>query len=142
MNYFSPDSVFLFLVNSSGAIALLVYLVIAVSHLRMRKKIERTNPESLKIKMWFYPYLTYLTIIAICAILLSMLFISSMRSEFLLTGFITLLVLASYVFRKNKNRKRALPKAGLRTPQTPLKKGRVFFNQPVPGSINCSTGFQ
>ncbi len=105
MNYFSPDSVFLFLVNSSGAIALLVYLVIAVSHLRMRKKIERTNPESLKIKMWFYPYLTYLTIIAICAILLSMLFISSMRSEFLLTGFITLLVLASYVFRKKQKPK-------------------------------------
>ncbi|MBD0399293.1 GABA permease [Bacillus sp. 2211] len=105
MNYFSPDSVFLFLVNSSGAIALLVYLVIAVSHLRMRKKIEQTNPESLKIKMWFYPYLTYLTIIAICAILLSMLFISSMRSEFLLTGFITLLVLASYVFRKKQKPK-------------------------------------
>lgn len=51
MNYVSPDKVFLFLVNSSGAIALLVYLAIAVSQLRLRKKLERENNAALKIKM-------------------------------------------------------------------------------------------
>ncbi|AGE62494.1 GABA permease [Bacillus subtilis] len=103
MNYFSPDTVFLFLVNSSGAIALLVYLVIAVSQLKMRKKLEKTNPEALKIKMWLFPFLTYLTIIAICGILVSMAFIDSMRDELLLTGVITGIVLISYlVFRKRK----------------------------------------
>ena len=50
-SYISPDKVFLFLVNASGGIALLVYLVIAVSHLKMRKmgKVEQQN---LKVKMW------------------------------------------------------------------------------------------
>lgn len=111
MNYFSPDTVFLFLVNSSGAIALLVYLVIAVSQLRMRKELEKTNPEALKIKMWLFPFLTYLTIIAICGILVSMAFIDSMRDELLLTGVITGIVLISYlVFRKRKVSEKAAAK--------------------------------
>ena len=42
-SYISPDKVFLFLVNASGGIALLVYLVIAVSHLKMRKKWGKWN---------------------------------------------------------------------------------------------------
>jgi len=102
MNYYSPDTVFLFLVNSSGAVALLVYLVIAVSQLRMRKKMERENPEALKLKMWMFPYLTYLTIIGIAIILISMAFIQSMRSQLLLTGLITAFIIASYFVFKPK----------------------------------------
>ncbi|XNM49746.1 hypothetical protein ACLK2D_13960 [Escherichia coli] len=37
VNYYAPAKVFKFLIDSSGAIALLVYFVIAVSQLRMRK---------------------------------------------------------------------------------------------------------
>lgn len=67
------------------------------------EKTRKTNPEALKIKMWLFPFLTYLTIIAICGILVSMAFIDSMRDELLLTGVITGIVLISYlVFRKRK----------------------------------------
>ncbi|GAA3071720.1 amino acid permease [Streptomyces glomeratus] len=58
-NYKFPDSVFLFLVNSSGAVALFVWLVICFSQLRMRKIIQREAPEKLIVKMWLYPYLTW-----------------------------------------------------------------------------------
>ncbi|GAA1415600.1 amino acid permease [Streptomyces thermospinosisporus] len=58
-NYEYPDSVFLFLVNSSGAVALFVWLVICVSQLRMRKIIQREAPEKLIVRMWLYPYLTW-----------------------------------------------------------------------------------
>ncbi|MFE9306396.1 amino acid permease [Streptomyces sp. NPDC006706] len=58
-NYRFPDSVFLFLVNSSGAVALFVWLVICFSQLRMRKIIQREAPEKLVVKMWLYPYLTW-----------------------------------------------------------------------------------
>ena len=64
--YISPDQVFLFLLNSSGAIILFVYLLISVSQLRLRRM---TPPEQLKIKMWFYPVLTVLTAAAIVAVL-------------------------------------------------------------------------
>ena len=60
-NYKFPDSVFLFLVNSSGAVALFVWLVICFSQLRMRRIIQREAPEKLVVKMWLYPYLTWAT---------------------------------------------------------------------------------
>ncbi|MFF8590549.1 amino acid permease [Streptomyces sp. NPDC015220] len=58
-NYKFPDTVFLFLVNSSGAVALFVWLVICFSQLRMRRIIQREAPEKLVVKMWLYPYLTW-----------------------------------------------------------------------------------
>ncbi|GAA0932596.1 amino acid permease [Streptomyces thermoalcalitolerans] len=61
-NYKFPDSVFLFLVNSSGAVALFVWLVICLSQLRMRRIIQREAPEKLIVKTWLYPYLTWATI--------------------------------------------------------------------------------
>ncbi|WP_433450336.1 amino acid permease [Streptomyces sp. CA-142005] len=60
-NYKYPDSVFLFLLNSSGAVALFVWLVICFSQLRMRRIIQREAPEKLVVKMWLYPYLTWAT---------------------------------------------------------------------------------
>jgi L-asparagine transporter-like permease len=63
--WLSPETVFLFLVNSSGAIAMFVYLLIAVAQLRMRRQLERDAPEKLKVKMWLYPWLTWFSIVAI-----------------------------------------------------------------------------
>ncbi|MEU3484443.1 amino acid permease [Streptomyces massasporeus] len=68
-NYKFPDSVFLFLVNSSGAVALFVWLVICFSQLRMRKIIKAEAPEKLVVKMWLYPYLTWATAALIVFIL-------------------------------------------------------------------------
>jgi GABA permease len=101
-DYISPDKVFLFLVNASGGIALLVYLVIAFSHLRTRRKVERENPELLKVKMWLFPYLTYLTIIGIVGILVTMVFIDSMRSQVFLTLLIAVFIVGSYFFIRTK----------------------------------------
>jgi L-asparagine transporter-like permease len=50
--YVAPDTVFLFLLNSSGAIILFVYPLLCLSQLRMR---PRTPPELLRVKMWFPP---------------------------------------------------------------------------------------
>ena len=103
-NYLSPDKVFLFLINASGGIALLVYLVIAFSHLRMRKKLEKKNRGLLEVKMWLFPYLTYLTIAGIGTILVSMFFIDSMRTQISLTLFIAVLIVSSYfLFHKRRS---------------------------------------
>ncbi|WP_405613848.1 amino acid permease [Streptomyces sp. NBC_00076] len=68
-NYLSPDKIFLFLVNSSGAVALFVWLVICFSQLRMRKIIQAEAPEKLVVRMWLYPYLTWATAAMIVFIL-------------------------------------------------------------------------
>ncbi|TQR17922.1 amino acid permease [Psychrobacillus soli] len=104
-SYTSPDKIFLFLINSSGAVALLVYLVIAFSHLRMRRKLEKENPEALQLKMWLFPYLTYATIIVITGIYIAMLIIESLRIQALLTLLIAGLTIISYfIFVRKKDR--------------------------------------
>lgn len=100
-SYVSPDKVFLFLVNASGGVALLVYLVIALSHLRLRRKYEKENPEALKIRMWLFPYLTYATIIGIIGVLVAMAFIDSLRSQFFLTLLLAILVVGSFFATKS-----------------------------------------
>lgn len=103
-NYISPDKVFLFLVNASGGIALLVYLVIVCSHLQMRRTAERSHPELLKVKMWLFPYLNYATIVGIAAILITMVINESMRSQVALTMLIAVLVVVSYfIFNKKES---------------------------------------
>ncbi|WP_051331165.1 amino acid permease [Aneurinibacillus terranovensis] len=102
LSFVSADKLFYFLVNASGAIMLLVYLVITFTHLRMRKRLERENPEALVIRMWMFPYLTYITIVALMGILISMAFMGSTRSQVFLTLVITVLILGSFLFVKSK----------------------------------------
>jgi GABA permease len=90
----SPDTVFLFLLNSSGAIILFVYLLIAVSQLVLRR---RTPPERLRVRMWFFPVLTLATIAAMLAVLASMAFQSDTRSQLLLSLLSWAVVLVLYV---------------------------------------------
>lgn len=80
--YVSPDTVFLFLLNSSGAVILFVYLLIAVSELILRR---RTPADQLVVKMWAYPVLTLAAIAGILAILVQMALQDDTRSQLLLS---------------------------------------------------------
>ena len=108
MAFISPETVFQFLLNSSGAIAIFVYLFIAVSQLILRKKYAKERPERLKVKMWFYPYLTLFTIAAMSCIVLTMAFNSATRSQLYLSILSVVIVLALFYLktaitsRKNK----------------------------------------
>jgi GABA permease len=76
-----PETIFLWLVNSSGAVALFVYLMIAASQLRMRARLEREAPERLEVRMWGYPWLTWLVIAAIVVVIASMALVDDVRSQ-------------------------------------------------------------
>jgi GABA permease len=92
----SPDQVFLFLLNSSGAIILFVYLMICLSQLRMRRIIEREAPERLRIKMWFYPVLTIVAAAAIVAVLVAMFVREDTRSQIILSLLAWAVVVGAY----------------------------------------------
>ncbi|MHA3019604.1 amino acid permease [Mycobacterium sp. BMJ-28] len=66
---FSPDFIFKFLLDSSGAVILFVYLLICISQIVLR---YRTPDSQLRVKMWLFPVLSILTGIAITAILVQM----------------------------------------------------------------------
>ncbi|WP_175870219.1 amino acid permease [Burkholderia sp. BCC0397] len=79
MSYVSPDTVFAFLVNSYGTVALFVYVLIAFSQLRLRKRLDPVAAGKLRVKMWAYPYLTWVAIIGMVGILVAMAFIPDQR---------------------------------------------------------------
>ncbi|MEX3996492.1 hypothetical protein AB4Y35_37820 [Paraburkholderia sp. EG286A] len=59
-NYLAPKYVFDTLLSSTGAIALVVYLVIAISQLKLRSRLATTS--KLKVKMWLHPCLGLLVV--------------------------------------------------------------------------------
>jgi GABA permease len=100
MSYVSPDTVFAFLVNSYGTVAIFVYVMIAFSQLRLRARLEREAPGRLGVRMWCYPYLTYVTIVAMFGILLAMAFIPDQRTP-LVFGLISLgMLLLAFPLRR------------------------------------------
>jgi GABA permease len=91
MSYISPDAVFPFLVNSNGTVAIFVYLLIALSELVLRRRLNRESPEKIVVRMWLYPWLTVLAIGAMLTILAAMAFIPGQRPA-LATGLASLAI--------------------------------------------------
>ncbi|WP_328400574.1 amino acid permease [Streptomyces sp. NBC_00390] len=91
-NYAYKDTVFLFLLNSSGAVALFVWLVICFTQLRMRGILLREAPEKVTVKMWLFPYLTWATAAMITFVLGYMLFDDANREVVLLSMLVAAIV--------------------------------------------------
>ncbi|RMX06887.1 amino acid permease [Corticibacter populi] len=94
LNFFEslrPKDILDLLMNTTGMIALLVYLVVAFSQLKMRRKLEAQGRE-IRLKMWLFPWLTYATIVFIIASLVVMLFVDQYRPIVLSTGAAALVV--------------------------------------------------
>ncbi|MFD8570563.1 amino acid permease [Streptomyces sp. NPDC057694] len=105
-NYQWPDTVFNFLLNSSGAVALFVWLVICFTQLKMRGMILREQPEKLVVKMWLFPYLTWATIAMISFVLVYMLTDDAGREQVLLSLLVAVFVVAFALVRERVQRQR------------------------------------
>ncbi len=100
----APDTVFSFLLDSSGAIALFVYLLIALSQIVLRR---RTPPERLRVKMWLFPGLSVLTVAAIVGILLQMAFDRTAHTQFWLSLLSWGVVIGLYLVARWRRGRRA-----------------------------------
>lgn len=100
--YVWGDVVFEFLVNSYGAVALFVYLIIAISQVILRRRAEREDPGGLRLKMWLFPWLSYATIALMASVILAMAALSATRSRFLMSGVTLVLILATYEVRRRR----------------------------------------
>jgi GABA permease len=99
MSYVSPDRIFAFLVNSYGTVAIFVYVLIAVAELRLRRRLEQQMPERLRMRMWGYPWLTRVVIVAMLAIVAAMSVIPQQRAS-LLFGLVSVgVLLTAYALR-------------------------------------------
>ncbi|MGW3873631.1 amino acid permease [Streptomyces sp. NPDC005055] len=102
-----PDSVFLYLLNSVGAVLLFVWGLIAASQLRLRRRLEREAPETLTLRMWCFPWLTWVTLAALVAVLVLMLTDDVARPQVLWSAGATGLVLLVAGARELRDRRRA-----------------------------------
>jgi len=97
-NYVLPGQIFGYLLATSGAIALFVYLVIALSQLRMRRELDAAGVRP-AVRMWAYPALTWLTIAFISAVLVIMAIRPGLRLELWLSLALAVVIVSIGVAR-------------------------------------------
>jgi L-asparagine transporter-like permease len=99
----SPQLLFTFLVNASGAIMLVIYLLVALAQIRRRRVFERNHPERLVVRMWLYPWLSYATAIGIALVLLSMLFRTAERVQLAASALSVVVVLTAFWWQRRRS---------------------------------------
>ncbi len=104
----SPERVFAFLIDAAGSIMLVIYIITALAQISLRRRLETSEPERLKLKVWLFPWLSGFAVLAMVSVLVAMLMLPARRSE-VVSGLICLAVaLALYAaFRLGRDGKRA-----------------------------------
>ena len=102
LSIFSPGVVFAFLVNASGALMIVIYLLACFAHLKLRRQIERSAPQRLTIKVWLFPWLSWATIAAMLGVLLAMALTPTLKSEFYASLACVVAVAIAYALRRRR----------------------------------------
>ncbi|MEV5314887.1 MULTISPECIES: amino acid permease [unclassified Streptomyces] len=105
LSYWRPDDVFTWLLNMIGAVILVVWIFIAVSQLRLRRRVEREAPEKLVVRMWAFPVLTWVALAGMAAIFVLMAREPDTRVQLYSTGAMTLvLAVVGYAWQRARAR--------------------------------------
>src|SRR5271170_4396181 len=78
----APQAVFDFLVSSSGALVVYVYMAICVAQITLRRRRERAGEPVPPVVMWLFPWLSYAAIAAMGGVLVAMAFTPAMQQDF------------------------------------------------------------
>lgn len=97
----SPDHVFTFLLESSGATILSVYSLIALAQIALRRRLQAQG-EALSVKVWLFPWVSYALIAGIVAVLVMMAVTPDQKMQVGLCAAMFLFVLAMYAFWKRR----------------------------------------
>ncbi|MGC7097930.1 amino acid permease [Amycolatopsis lurida] len=108
-NYFLPtETVFNFLIDSSGAVALIVYLWITATQIRGRLRVRREGGEAgLSLRMWAFPVLSLLVVVVLAAVVVAMLVNESSRTSMLLTLLVTAIAVVAGLVQQARLRSAA-----------------------------------
>ncbi|EPD60495.1 amino acid permease [Streptomyces sp. HGB0020] len=105
LSYWRPDDVFPWLLNMIGAVILVVWIFIAVSQLRLRARLEREAPEKLAVRMWAYPWLTWVALAGMAAVFVLMAREPDTRVQLYYTGAMTVVLAATgYAWQRARAR--------------------------------------
>ena len=109
----SPQTVFAFLVNASGALSVFVYIIIAAAHIRLRREREARGVPEPALTMWLFPWASYAAILGMVAVLAAMALTPGEMSRQLFWSLVSLGVAVGAFLIVNARRKarEALPLA-------------------------------
>jgi GABA permease len=93
----APQKVFDFLVSSSGALIVFVYMITAAAHIALRRRRELAQEAPPAIQMWLFPYLSVAAILGMAAVLAAMAFTPSQQQDFYVSCVTLLLAVAAYL---------------------------------------------
>jgi L-asparagine transporter-like permease len=103
LSYWRPDDVFAWLLNMIGAVILVVWIFIAVSQLRLRRRLEREASRQLVVRMWAFPVLTWVALAGMAAIFVLMAREPGTRVQLYSTGAMTAaLALGGYAWQRRR----------------------------------------
>lgn len=97
LNAWLPDQILGILLNAVGATLLVMWAFIAVSQLRLRPRLAADG--TLSLRMWGYPYLTWLTLALLAGIAVLMLFDDVARRQLVSAVVLTGIIALVYVLR-------------------------------------------
>ncbi|CAK7284551.1 amino acid permease [Streptomyces sp. RM1] len=105
LSYWRPDDVFPWLLNMIGAVILVVWIFIAVSQLLLRRRIEREAPQRLVVRMWAFPYLTWVALAGMAAVFVLMARQPDTRVQLYSSGAMTVVLAAvGYAWQRARAR--------------------------------------
>ena len=109
----APQIVFDFLVSSSGAVIVFIYMTICLAQITLRRRRERNHEPEPAITMWMFPYLSYAAIAAMAGVLIAMALTPGLQRDFYFSCVTLVVAAAAYlvVRRIRQSRSAALSPA-------------------------------
>ena len=90
LNYLNLPGLLVFLLNSAGAALLVVWASIALSELKLRPVFEKEG--DLPVKMWGYPYLTWVALVLMAGLTVLMFTDETTRNQLFATIIIVIVL--------------------------------------------------
>ena len=103
----APQKVFDFLVSSSGALIVFVYMITAAAHIALRRRRELAREAPPPIRMWLFPYLSVAAILGMAAVLTAMAFTPGQQQDFYVSCITLLVAVAAYLIVRRLRQPRA-----------------------------------
>ncbi|TQF65523.1 amino acid permease [Rhodococcus spelaei] len=103
LNWLLPDSLLSILLNAVGAALLVIWIFIVVSQIRLRPQLEAQG--KLSVRMWGFPYLSWLTLAALGALILLMLTDTDARNQLISTAVLFLVITGLSLLNARRRRR-------------------------------------
>ncbi|RQT95293.1 amino acid permease [Burkholderia cenocepacia] len=99
MNYLWPETVLMLLLNAVGSVNLILWASAIVSQIILRRRADKDPNAELPVKMWAFPYLSYLAAAMMAGFVAVSLFDPESRNQMITTGITAAAIALIYQIR-------------------------------------------